>query len=111
MASAKALRVAELLIDLEAVLRNLNCWDLEPPVMEVLESREPFCVDTMEFYQWLQWIFIPRIYHNLEMNLPLPEQCNIVPIAEEWVKMRAFTAHNLMGVLFEIDSVLSEGNQ
>lgn len=108
MKTDKEVRLAALLMDLEAALRNLSCWDAEPPSLSALQSPEPFCVDTLEFYQWLQWIFIPRIYSDLALNNPLPVKCSIAPIAHEWVRMRAFSAREMLMVLEEIDSELTE---
>jgi uncharacterized protein YqcC (DUF446 family) len=33
-------------------------WDEVPPSIEALSSVEPFSVDTLDFEQWLQWIFL-----------------------------------------------------
>ncbi len=46
--------VAELLIDIEAQLRQLNLWDRTPPSKASLASTEPFCIDTLTLPQWLQ---------------------------------------------------------
>ena len=105
--SDKELRVAELLIDLESCLRNLQCWDRESPSPSSLASVEPFCVDTMEFCQWLQWIFIPRIYGMIDSGCPLPAQCNIAPMGEEWAAMRGLAAGGLIALLQRLDEALS----
>lgn len=103
----KETKVAILLIDLEAALRNLSCWDASPPSMQAMQSEEPFCIDMMEFYQWLQWVFIPRIYNALTSGASLPTRCSIAPMAEEWAKSRAFSAREIIQVLEKIDVVLS----
>lgn len=54
---SKIIAVQSLLIDVEACLRNLQCWDDTPPTAQALASTTPFAVDVMELYQWLQWIF------------------------------------------------------
>lgn len=103
----KETRLAALLIDLEAALRNLGCWDAESPSLAALQSPEPFCIDTLEFYQWLQWIFIPRIYHDLAAGNPLPKKCAITPVAEQWAMMRALSARDVLLVLGSIDALIS----
>lgn len=103
----KATKIAILLMDLEAALRVISCWDDKPPSLQALQSQEPFCVDTMEFYQWLQWVFIPRMYAVLESGSVLPDRCEIAPMAEEWAKTRALSARELIKILKEIDSILS----
>lgn len=103
----KQTQLAILLIDLEAALRNLSCWDENPPSIQALSSHEPFCVDTLEFCQWLQWVFIPRIYVVLEVDGLLPARCEIAPMAEEWARTRAFSAREVIDLLGEIDFLLS----
>lgn len=46
---------------LETALKKSQLWDDEQPSLEQLSSCEPFCVDTLRFEQWLQWIFIPKM--------------------------------------------------
>jgi uncharacterized protein YqcC (DUF446 family) len=36
----------------------------------------------MTFQEWLQFVFLPRMYLLLEQELPLPEACNITAMAE-----------------------------
>jgi uncharacterized protein YqcC (DUF446 family) len=104
----KQTQMAILLMDLEAALRNLSCWDENPPALQALASSEPFCVDTLEFYQWLQWVFIPRIYAVLDSDGLLPARCQIAPMAEEWASTRAFSAREVIELLREIDLLLSK---
>ena len=42
-------------------LRNLNAWASEPPPDSAFESQAAFFADTMAFYQWLQFVLVPRI--------------------------------------------------
>ena len=58
--------VAEILIDIEAQLRQIGQWDRLPPSREALASSQPFCVDTLTLPQWLQFIFLPTLYQILE---------------------------------------------
>ena len=78
--------IAEVLIDIEAQLRQLGLWDKIPPSTEALASTEPFCVDTLTLPQWLQFIFLPTIYRLLEEEQPLPGRCSIAPMAEEYFR-------------------------
>ena len=76
------IRVAALLIDLEAHLRNRLLWDAEEPDPAALASTQPFCIDTLSFPQWLQFMFLPRMRALLDADLPLPAQCAIAEMAE-----------------------------
>ena len=74
--------IAEQLLLIERELRVLGWWETTPPSEQALSSQEPFCVDTPEFAQWLQWIFLPRMKIILERDLPLPNASGILEIAE-----------------------------
>ena len=76
------IRVAALLIDLEADLRNRLLWDAVEPAPEALASTQPFCIDTLIFPQWLQFVFLPRMQALLDAGQPLPPQCAIAEMAE-----------------------------
>ncbi len=53
--------IIPLLTALEHELQQRQLWqDILPPD-EALASSEPFCVDTLTFPQWLQFIFIPKM--------------------------------------------------
>lgn len=47
--------------ELEQALQHVGLWSDTPPTTQQLSSQEPFCVDTMPFEQWLQWLFAPRL--------------------------------------------------
>ena len=74
--------IAGQLRSVEIELRRLQRWEAAPPPPERLASEVPFCHDTLEFTQWLQWVFIPRFRAVLEGDHPLPTACGIAPIAE-----------------------------
>lgn len=46
---------------LETALKQQNLWTEIAPTAQQLASTEPFCVDTLPFEQWLQWVFIPKM--------------------------------------------------
>ena len=79
-------QVAELLIDIEAELRQLGLWERQSPPAEALASEQPFCIDTLTLPQWLQFIFLPRLYRLLEQDAALPDRCGIAPLAEEYFR-------------------------
>ncbi len=102
--------IAEVLIDIEAQLRQLGLWDRIPPSTEALASTEPFCVDTMSLPQWLQFVFLPTIYRMLEEEQALPERCGIAPMAEEFFKGSGLATTELVDALEKVDALLS-GNE
>ncbi len=54
-------KLREHLLQLAHELQRAELWEAQPPSPERLASSEPFCVDTLAFEQWLQWVFIPRL--------------------------------------------------
>ena len=99
--------IAEVLIDVEAQLRQLGLWDKIPPSTEALASTEPFCVDTLTLPQWLQFVFLPTIYQMLEEEQALPERCGIAPMAEEFFKGSGLSIDELVHSLEKVDELLS----
>ena len=103
--------VAELLIDIEAQLRQLNLWDRIPPSKASLASTEPFCIDTLTLPQWLQFIFLPTLYEMLEQEQSLPGRCGIAPMAAEFFRDTGLASEGLQRALLTIDEVLSQAKQ
>ena len=99
--------VAELLIEIEAELRQLGFWDQLPPPAEALVSAQPFAVDTLTLPQWLQFIFLPTIYRMLEHGQPLPGQCGIAPMAAEFFRDSGLASGALEAALLKMDELLS----
>ncbi|MCB1848871.1 MAG: YqcC family protein [Halieaceae bacterium] len=103
------IQVAELLIDIEAELRQLGLWERQAPPAEALASEQPFCIDTLTLPQWLQFIFLPRLYRLLEQDAALPDRCGIAPLAEEYFRGTGLPSAGLEQILLRMDEVLSEG--
>ena len=106
---ALADEVAELLIDVEAHLRQMDLWEQEPPPPEAFESTQPFAIDTLSFNQWLQFIFLPTMYRLIEDGEPLPGECGIAPMAEEYFRGQALPSLQLELTLARVDRLLSGG--
>ena len=99
--------IAATLMDIEAELRRIGHWDRVAPPAEALRSEQPFAVDTLQFNQWLQFIFIPRIRFLLEQQEALPGACSIAPMAEEFYRGQRLTVDGLLDALLRIDALLS----
>ena len=100
--------IAAQLIDLEAALRQLDLWSDKQPSHEALSSEQPFAMDSLEFEEWLQFIFLPTIYDVLESGRALPERCAIAPMAEETVGKRALPTEPLISTLRELDQLITD---
>lgn len=95
--------LAGALLALEQELRQQGLWTAQPPSPAALTSHEPFCIDTLPFENWLQWIFIPRMAQIVERGGILPAGCNIQPMGEEAFAHLGRRSHGLVSILGRID--------
>lgn len=99
--------IADQLLLIERELRVLGWWREVPPSDEELASREPFCVDTLDFDQWLQWIFLPRMKTILEQDLALPSASGILEMAQMVYATRARETRELQALLAQFDRLIT----
>ncbi len=100
-------QVADSLLQIEMELRQLGLWEAERPSEEALQSTQPFCIDTLEFTQWLQFVFVVRMKVIIEQGHPLPAVSGMAPMAEEYFRARPESGQGLIQALEEIDQLLS----
>lgn len=103
----KYIAVAEILANIEKELRELNLWDSVSPSAEALASTQPFAIDTLNFPQWLQFIFVPRLYFMIEQQLPLPNNSSVASMAEQYFQVLSLNSSLLIKHLQKIDKLLS----
>lgn len=101
--------VADQLLLIERELRRLGWWAAVAPEAERLASIEPFCVDTLAFEEWLQWVFLPRMKMLIEQQAPLPGACALLPMAEVVWAARGEQVAVLLHLLDEFDRLLAAG--
>ena len=78
--------LAQRLDSVEQALKRLQLWSNAAPSETALQSQQPFCVDTLAFEQWLQFVMIPKFRQMIAASIPLPAQCAIAEMAEEAFK-------------------------
>ncbi len=103
----QAQQVRTLLVQLEEQLRQLNLWQSTAPSQQSLASTEPFCIDTLDLSEWLQWLLIPRMHALIDGNKPLPDSCSIHAIAEESFKDLNTDCRALLNTIKQLDQRLS----
>lgn len=103
---ARVPALAEQLLLIERELRVQGWWQAQAPSAEALSSQEPFCVDTLAFEQWLQWIFLPRMKLLLEAGAALPSVSGIQPMAEQVYGGQLVKAGALIKLLGEFDQLI-----
>lgn len=59
---------------IEAEMKRIGYWSLEPPPDEAYSFQKAFAMDTMAFSQWLQFIFIPRVRSIIELKGDFPSE-------------------------------------
>ena len=104
---ARIPQIADQLLLIERLLRQLGLWTQQAPSAEALASPEPFCVDTLTFEQWLQWIFLPRMKVLLETGVALPSVSGIQAMAEMVYQQQPSVARRLVELLGEFDRLLT----
>lgn len=99
-------RVRQLLQAIEDALRAQNDWSSIRPRPEQLASDQPFCVDTLSFPEWLQFLLLPRLWALVEGHHDLPAVSGIAPMAELYFAGKA-GADRLVDLLRTLDQVLA----
>ena len=95
-----------LLAELKQCMRNEGLWSGHAPSQIDLSSQQPFCVDTLSFEQWLQFVMIVRFEQMIKSNTSLPTQCDIAPMAQEAFKDRSL--NSTIEKINKIDDLLNQ---
>ena len=72
-----------LIIKLEQSLREAMLWSNSAPSVEAFQSELPFALDTMSFEQWLQFIFVPKMFEIVSTKSSLPNHLELLPMAKQ----------------------------
>ncbi|MFT6153119.1 MAG: hypothetical protein ACJA0E_000847 [Bermanella sp.] len=102
---ALANELLELLVHLEQVLKECGIWSKSIPSSHQLKSTEPFCVDTMSFENWLQFVMIPTFKGMVFDKVALPSQCEIAPMAGQVLMIDQKA--RVISVILSIDKLLT----
>ena len=100
-------RIADVLLEVEATLRTSGKWEKSRPPAAALVSAQPFCLDTLRFEQWLQWIFLPRMKQILEQNMPLPAKSGILVYAQESLPKEDPPTGSLLVLIKRFDDLIA----
>jgi uncharacterized protein YqcC (DUF446 family) len=100
-------QIAGQLLQIEAELRQLGWWAQSPPDARALASQEPFCVDTLDFAEWLQWVFLPRMHSIIEHDQPLPAASAICEMAEVRFREQLREVRQLLELLRAFDRLIT----
>jgi len=98
--------VADVLLRIEAEMRDCSLWSSQTPIEKALKSIQPFCVDTLQFTEWLQFVFLPKMKEIIEQGWLLPSSSDISAMAEESFSLYQVNTNNLLNLLIECDEIL-----
>ncbi|GAA3912327.1 YqcC family protein [Litoribacillus peritrichatus] len=98
--------VQEVLRAIEQEMKRLEVWSANPPSPEALLSRQPFCYDTMALTEWVQFVFLVKMEVLMALGKPLPLQCGIAPMAEEYFKGYTLDVDTLIHLFRHLDELL-----
>ncbi len=100
-------QLAAVLCYIRTELQRLNHWQTQQPSAAALASQQPFAVDTLSFFEWTQWIMLPRFNALIEQSAPLPANCNIAPMAETCVQQEGIDGEQLITLFHRLDQILN----
>ena len=97
-------KVKALLEQINEEMVRLDLWQSTSPSEEALASTEPFCCDTLTFCQWLEFVLLPKMTMLIDSGLPLPQEFEIYPMAEESWQGAVKDVSHLLTLIKELDS-------
>lgn len=74
--------ITQRLEQVEQVMREYALWQSESPAAHAFNSTAPFCLDTLQPLEWLQWVLIPRMHALIAAGAPLPTKFAVSPYFE-----------------------------
>jgi uncharacterized protein YqcC (DUF446 family) len=101
----RSTELLELLAHLEQVMKTCRIWSESTPNAQALKSTQPFCVDTLSFENWLQFVMIPTFKRMVIDRVALPCQCEIESMADLSLKIEHKS--DVMFVIRSIDQLLT----
>ncbi|MCR5084008.1 MAG: YqcC family protein [Succinivibrionaceae bacterium] len=109
-ARERARAVAGRLDAIEARLGELGLWadGGQSPSAEALGSTLPFCCDTLEFHEWLQFVLVRRLREALAQGGRLPQNMLVHPYAEEVYRGQWHKYRNLIQSIRELDDLFAQ---
>lgn len=107
MLKSESFTLADNLLEIERQMRLLELWTEQSPTAEQLTSTEPFCIDSLSFPQWLQFVFLPRMKQILEQGTELPVASDIATMAEYYFAQNGIRAKALTAAIREFDALIA----
>lgn len=100
--------VRERLLRIEQILRDSKLWQSTPPADSAFSSDQPFCMDTLEPHEWLQWVLLPRMHALIDARHPLPQALAVAPYYDIALQASCPQREALLAALVALDALFSE---
>jgi len=87
-------------------MRQIGLWTNTQPSEQAMASQQPFACDQMDFPEWLQYLFIPRLFLMIEQEVALPSNSDIASMAEVYFAQKDLNATEIIETIRQIDQLL-----
>ncbi|WP_283789703.1 YqcC family protein [Bermanella sp. WJH001] len=106
MSDARYQALSDAINHLIEQMQSEQLWSAISPDEHALKSTQPFCLDTLTFEQWLQFVMVPTFLNMIRQRQALPKQCDIEPMAQQVWQQRYLM---VQASIKAIDEVISAG--
>jgi uncharacterized protein YqcC (DUF446 family) len=106
-AADKYEHLMNLLNELQTELKLAGLWSDTEPSKITLSSIQPFGLDTLTFYEWLQFVLVKKLRLICDRRESLPDSSDVTTMAEEVFKSDEITAPEVLRILSIIDRFIS----
>ena len=106
-AADKYQHLMNLLNELQTELKLAGLWSDTEPSKAPLSSIQPFGLDTLTFYEWLQFVLVKKLRLICDRRESLPDSSDVTTMAEEVFKSDEITAPEVIRTLIIIDRFIS----
>lgn len=93
---------------IEQQLQQMGQWQSIAPLAAALASNQPFCLDTLTPYQWLQWVLLPRLSALLDAKQLPPKAFAIAPYFEVSLAPLSLADQQLIKQLQQLDEWVAQ---
>ena len=106
MSDARYQALSDAINNLIDQMQHDQLWSKQQPDASALKSTQPFCLDTLTFEQWLQFVMVPTFLGMIQKQQALPKQCDIEPMAQQIWQQRYLA---VQACIKAIDETISTG--
>ena len=106
-AADKYQHLMNLLNELQTELKLAGLWSDTEPSKAPLSSIQPFGLDTLTFYEWLQFVLVKKLRLICDRRESLPDSSDVTTMAEEVFKSDEITAPAVIRILITVDRFIS----